>query len=220
MFTGLVEDKGTLLSAEPSAAGRRVVVRTALDLSDTKLGDSIAVDGVCLTVVAKGAGTVAFDVGPETMAVTTLATKAAGGSVHLERAVRLADRLGGHLVQGHVDGIGHVQSSQTQGDALFLRIAAPAAVLALCIPKGSIAVEGVSLTINALDDDAFEVCLIPHTLAQTHLGALRPGDPVNLENDLVGKYVQRLLAPRLGGSAGATGGVTWDGLRKAGFVDG
>jgi riboflavin synthase len=218
MFTGLVEDRGTLVSAAPSAAGRRVIVRTKLDLSDTKLGDSIAVDGVCLTVVEQTRDTVAFDVGPETMAVTTLATKAAGAGVHLERAVRLSDRLGGHLVQGHVDGMGRVASRATKGDALFLRIEAPPAVLALCIPKGSIAVEGVSLTINALDDTAFEVCLIPHTLAQTHLGALAQGDPVNLENDLVGKYVQRLLAPHAGSAA--AGGVTWDGLVRAGFVDG
>ncbi len=193
MFTGIVEHTGRVTSVDQREDGARIVVETALELGDTRLGDSIAVDGCCLTVVDKGARTVAFDLGPETLAVTTLGAFAPGTAVHLERAVRLADRLGGHLVQGHVDGVGTVERREAKGDALLLRIRAPREVTRLCIHKGSIAVDGVSLTVNAVDDDAFEVGLIPHTLDKTHLGSLTVGARVNLEADLVGKYIDKLL---------------------------
>lgn len=219
MFTGLVEDTATVKELRPTPSGQRLVVETGLDLSDVKLGDSIAVDGVCLTavVVDVGAGRVAFDVGPETLAVSAYAHNLKiGRRVHLERALRLSDRLGGHLVAGHVDGVGAVTARREQGDALFVRFSAPKAVLDLCIHKGSIAIDGVSLTLNVVDDDGFDVCLIPHTLTQTHLAALQPGDRVNLESDLVGKYVQRLL--RRGAGGGDASAVTWDLLKKSGFT--
>jgi riboflavin synthase len=196
MFTGIVEDTGTVAEMLHTGLGVRLVVESALDWSDTKLGDSVSVSGVCLTVVKIAGARVSFDLGPETLAVTTLGELKGGARVHLERAVRLSDRLGGHLVSGHVDAIGAVTLAEMRGDSLFLRIHAPPEVMRLCIPKGSITVEGTSLTINAVDADAFEVCLVPHTLAVTRLGQLGIGDRVNLEADLIGKYIERLMAPR------------------------
>jgi riboflavin synthase len=217
MFTGIVEDFGVVEQLSATSSGRRLWVHTALDLVDTKLGDSIAVDGVCLTVVTlepRGARfAVAFDVGPETLAVTAFGrTLAPGRRVHLERALRLSDRLGGHLVSGHVDGVGAVRHRRAQGNAMFLDFDAPRAVVDLCIVKGSIAIDGTSLTLNTVDDGGFGVCLVPHTLQKTHLSDLQPGDVVNLENDLIGKYVQRLVQR---GTAPA--GVTWDLLQRSGF---
>lgn len=200
MFTGIVEETGRVLRIDKASDGARLVVETTLDLADTRLGDSIALDGCCLTVVEMGMedGTrfVAFDLGPETLAVTTLGALKPGSRVHLERALRLSDRLGGHLVAGHVDAVGSIERRQTVGDALLLRVAAPPEITRYCIHKGSVAVDGVSLTLNVVDDAGFEVGLIPHTLEKTHLGDLQVGDRVNLEADLVGKYVARLLPAR------------------------
>jgi riboflavin synthase len=221
MFTGIVEDCGVVVGLAPSPSGRRLRVECALDLSDTKLGDSIAVDGVCLTVVAlqrrAALWAVEFDVGPETLDVTAFGrTLVVGRRVHLERALRLSDRLGGHLVSGHVDGVGRLRRRRPEGDALYLDFDAPRAVVDLCIPKGSIGIDGTSLTVNVVHDDGFGVCLIPHTLTRTHLVDLREGDVVNLESDVLGKYVRRLLTRAGDGVDG--GGVTWDLLRRAGFA--
>lgn len=218
MFTGIVEDLGRVEQIQRVGDVYALRIATALELSDTKLGDSIAVNGVCLTVTSLQLGQparVTFDVGPETLRITSLAGLAVGHAVHLERALRLSDRLGGHLVQGHVDGLGIVTERRMHAETLELRMQAAPSVLALCIPKGSIAIDGVSLTINQLGPDWFEVWLIPHTLEKTHLAALKVGDRVNLENDLIGKYVQRLLGAN---TAGETG-VTWELLQKTGFVD-
>jgi riboflavin synthase len=218
MFTGIIEAIGTLEQLQHDGSVVRLGVRSDLDLSSVKLGDSIAIDGVCLTVTSfdVDAGKVTFDVGPESLRVTALGRLKPGSRVHLERAMAMGGRLDGHLVQGHVDGVGKLAARRPDGDTLHLRFTAAPEILQLCIMKGSIAISGTSLTINALDDDAFEVWLIPHTLEQTVLGELKVGDEVNLENDLIGKYVQRLLGG--GGGGGATGGVTWDTLRKAGFL--
>lgn len=216
MFTGIVEDTGTIRSLARDAEVVRLEVETALSLEDTKLGDSIAVDGVCLTVTALSHGSptrVCFDVGPESLRVTSLSRAKPGAKVHLERAMRLSDRLGGHLVQGHVDGVGRLRRREQAGDTLKLDIEAPPEILRLCIPKGSICIDGVSLTINALSSDGLSVWLIPHTLERTHLGERKVGDPLNLENDVIGKYVARLLA------RGREGGVTLDLLERAGFID-
>ena len=218
MFTGIIEDTGIVESARPIGGVTRLSVSSSLDLSDTHLGDSIAVDGVCLTVtdLVPGPRTqVAFDVGPESLRITALAQLRPGAKVHLERALRLSDRLGGHLVQGHVDGVGTLVERRTHDGTLELRIRAAKDVLRLCIHKGSITLDGVSLTVNALGDETFEVWLIPHTLERTHLGELRVGDLVNLENDLIGKYVERLLGQGRAGSSG----VTLDLLAKAGFIE-
>lgn len=215
MFTGIVEDRGTIRSLAHEGEVVRLQVATALDLTDTKLGDSIAVDGVCLTVTALAHGSptlVSFDVGPESLRVTSLSRAKPGAKVHLERALRLSDRLGGHLVQGHVDGVGRLRKREQAGDTLKLDIEAPPEILRLCIPKGSICIDGVSLTINELSSDGLSVWLIPHTLERTHLGERRVGDPLNLENDVIGKYVERLLG------RGREGGVTLELLERAGFL--
>jgi riboflavin synthase len=182
VFTGIVRERARVASF----ADGRLLVESTLE---PEQGDSIAVDGVCLTVVARDGGKLAFDVVPETVA----RTKPFGAEVNLEPALRIGDPLGGHYVQGHVDGVGRVRS-HAEGR---LSIEAPDELLRYCVEKGSIAVDGVALTIAALGDDAFEVALVPHTLQVTTLGALRPGDRVNLEVDLLAKYVERLVGARL-----------------------
>ena len=197
MFTGIVETCGTVRAAKRSAGGMRVEVEHGRDWRDAAVGDSVAVDGVCLTAVALAPDRATFELGPETLAVTTLGRLAVGSRVHLERALALGGRLDGHMVLGHVDGVGRVAARREAPDARFLRFTAPEHVLRYCIHKGSVTIDGTSLTINALDDAGFEVCLIPHTLTVTKLGELREGDSVNLEADVIGKYVERLLGPRV-----------------------
>lgn len=199
MFTGIVEAKGrvTALSASRGAAGasatRRLVINTSLSLAKVPLGGSIAVDGVCLTVVRRSARRFEADLGPETLALTTLGDLRRGDDVHLERPLRMGDPLGGHLVAGHVDGLGRVATTRRLGAALELEIVAPPELAPLLVTKGSIAVDGVSLTVNRVQGATFSVTLIPHTLAVTLLGQLRPGDAVNLEADLMAKHVGRLV---------------------------
>jgi len=205
MFTGIVEATGLIQSigrAAPEAATARLTVSTALDLSNAALGASIAVDGVCLTIVDRDpGGSFAADLGPETLMLTTLGRLEPGARVHLERPLRLGDELGGHLVSGHVDAVGTVVARRENGGALDLEISAPATVAPSLAVKGSVAVDGVSLTINALADVAggaiFGVTLIPHTLSVTKLGEKREGSMVNLEGDLIARHVQRLLSPYL-----------------------
>lgn len=191
MFTGIIQHTGTL-----ERSGSRVSVQSDMDLSDVHMGDSIAINGVCLTTLEAHA--LIFDLGPETLAVTTLGQLKNGTQVHLEKAMRLSDRLGGHLVQGHVDGVGKVVSLKTEDSSLHLTFEASPEILKLCIPKGSITIEGVSLTLNQVDSETFSVCLIPHTLEKTILKNLQLGDFVNLENDLIGKYVARRLVELAG----------------------
>jgi riboflavin synthase len=201
MFTGIVEESASVIAHDRSSEVSRLVVASKLALGDTRLGDSIAVDGCCLTVVAltpSGEFTnVAFDLGPETLAVTTLAAKNNRSKVHLERALRFGDRLGGHLVAGHVDAVGTVATTERRGDALIVRVNAPQSITRYCVAKGSVCMDGVSLTLNAVDDSGFDVGLIPHTLEVTHFAWLQPGDRVNLEADMLGKYVEKLLVGRI-----------------------
>ena len=193
MFTGLVEEVGEVLSF----TGSRLVVSARVVLPDATAGASIAVNGCCLTVVESGARHLGFDLGPETRARTALADLGPGDPVNLERPLRLGGLVGGHLVQGHVDGIGLVTAMSWDGDTARLRLTCPnEALAALLIPQGSIAVDGVSLTVAALDGSAFEIMLIPHTLAESTMGRLKTGKRVNLEMDMIGKYVQRLVALR------------------------
>jgi riboflavin synthase len=194
LFTGIVEAAGQI----ETLRAHRLVVSTTLPLASIPPGGSIAVDGVCLTVVARRGRRFQADLGPETLARTTLGERRTGDRVHLERPLRMGDPLGGHLVAGHVDGVGRLRRSQRKGDARELDIEAPAAIAGYLAPKGSIAVDGVSLTINQVDDRTFSVTLIPHTLSVTHLGALAVGARVNLEADLLAKHVARLLGNQLG----------------------
>lgn len=191
MFTGIVGAVGSVAEATPGGAGLRVRVASGdLDLSDVVLGDSIAVNGVCLTVVGLDAGTFEADVSRETLACT--AGFAVGDRVNLEKALRLADRLGGHLVTGHVDGVGRVSRFEPVGDNRLLAVSGPPDLAKYLARKGSVAVNGVSLTINEVSGSEFTVNLIPHTLSATNLGAARTGDGVNLEVDLLARYVERL----------------------------
>ncbi len=195
MFTGLIEEVGEVLGRE----GSRLTVKVRVVGEGTDVGASIAVNGACLTVVEHGGGQLAFDLGPETLARTALGELVPGAGVNLERPLRLGGLVGGHLVQGHVDGIGHVVHLRPSGDTARLRVEwQDEAMARLLIPQGSVTVEGVSLTVAALDARAFEIMLIPHTLAQTTLGGVKAGQRVNLEMDMIGKYVQRFLT--LGGS--------------------
>jgi riboflavin synthase len=185
VFTGIVRDRGRVVSW----ADGRLVVETPLH---AEVGDSIAVDGVCLTVVEAEGGRLAFDVVPETVA----RTKPFGDAVNLEPALRTGDPLGGHYVQGHVDGVGRIQSVEAEGEGLRVFVEAPADVLRYVVEKGSIALDGVSLTVAELADDAFAIALVPHTLEATTLAELAPGQEVNLEVDVLAKYVERLLQER------------------------
>jgi riboflavin synthase len=194
MFTGIVEELGRVRSIVPNAGGARIVIEAAAVLDDATIGASIAVNGCCLTVVELSDGHWAADAVVETLARTNLGDLVPGDPVNLERPVRLADRLGGHLVQGHVDAAGTVRAREPQPDTSELfRFDAPDEVLRYVVHKGSITVDGISLTVAAVHDDGFQVAVIPHTLAVTTLGARVPGARVNLEVDLIAKYVERLL---------------------------
>ena len=195
MFTGIVEEVGEVLAVTSEGATRRLTVRAAVALDGSDVGASVAVNGACLTVVARDASTLAFDVGPETIERTTLGRLRPGAPVNLERPLRLGTPLGGHLVLGHVDGVATVNDLSRVESTARVRIALPDPEFApLIVPKGSVAVDGVSLTVAVLEAAAFEVMLIPHTLAVTTLGRLAPGQAVNIETDVIGKYVQRSLA--------------------------
>lgn len=197
MFTGIVEEVGRVRSVDPAGAGVRIAVAAHAVLTDAAPGASLAVQGCCLTVVEQGDGWCAFDVQAETLGRSTLGALRPGDRVNLERPVRLADRLGGHLVQGHVDGVGTVAAVEHEpGGARRLHITAPDAVTRYLVEKGSVAVDGVSLTVAAVGPGGFDVALIPHTLAATTLGDAAVGTRVNLEGDVLAKYVERLLAER------------------------
>ena len=197
MFTGLIQAVGTLLQREPRGGDVRLRIGTgALPFDDVALGESIAVNGVCLTVIEFDAASFAVDASTETLALTTLGALAIDAPVNLERAMLPTDRLGGHLVSGHVDGVGRVREVWPDARAQRWRFSAPAALLKYIATKGSICVDGVSLTVNGVDDAGFEVALIPHTVAHTAFADTQVGDAVNLEVDLVARYVERLLAAR------------------------
>jgi riboflavin synthase len=197
MFTGIVREVGRVASLTGGADGVRLEIEAPETAATTEIGDSVALNGVCLTAVGVADGRIAFDAVPETLARSSLERLAAGARINVEPALRVGDSMGGHNVQGHVDGVGHVRSVEPEGEGRRLTIDTPPGLLRYIVEKGSIAVEGTSLTIAALDDTGFAVALIPHTLTATTLGELEPGDTVNLEADVLAKYVERLLeAPR------------------------
>ena len=191
MFTGLVREVGTVVSFEDG----RLRVESSIAAA---IGDSVAIDGVCLTVVDGDRKTLAFDAVPETLSRTTLGRLEQGAAVNLEPALKAGEALGGHYVQGHIDGVGRVRSVECEGDGRRVWVDAPPEILRYCVEKGSIAVDGVSLTIAGLDDVGFAVALVPHTLEVTTLGSAAAGDDVNLETDVLAKYVEKLTGLRSG----------------------
>jgi riboflavin synthase len=194
MFTGIVEELGRVRAVTPNADGARVEIEARTVLEDAVIGASIAVNGCCVTVVELGDGWWAADAVTETLRRTTFGERKVGDRVNLERPLRLADRLGGHLVQGHVDATGEVRARAPQPDgSTEVRFDAPPEVMRYVVHKGSVTVDGISLTVAAVHDDGFSVAVIPHTLAVTTLGTRQPGERVNLECDVVAKYVERLL---------------------------
>ena len=198
MFTGIIEEMGVVKALTKNLAGARLTIMAKGVLEDLRLGASVSVNGACLTVVEVDADRQEFcvDVSPETLSITTFGSLAAGDPVNLERAMKLSERIGGHLVSGHVDGIGTIANRRQEGNSIVLTIQAPPDILCYCIPKGSITVDGVSMTINAVQDRSFQLAIIPHTATATTLGIKQTDDRVNLESDLIGKYVERLLQER------------------------
>lgn len=194
MFTGIVRERGRVVAVEGGPDGVRLRVEAPLAAAQAAVGDSVAVNGCCLTATEVADGRISFDAVPETLRRTSLGRLRVGAEVNLEPALRAGEPLGGHYVQGHVDGVGRVRSVAGEGEGLRVWIEAPPELLRYCVEKGSIAVEGVSLTVAELAGEAFAVALVPHTLAATTLGALEPGREVNLEADVLAKYVERLLA--------------------------
>ena len=220
MFTGLIQSLAAIERIESAAVNRRLwIARPSQGFDGLALGESISVDGACLTVERDTARDVGLFASAETLDRTTLGRRRAGDRVNLERALALGDRLGGHLVTGHVDGIGRFIGAQRRGEDFWCEFALPDSRWRLhIVEKGSIAVDGISLTVAALEGDRFAVSVIPYTWQHTTLSERRPGDPVNLEFDLIGKYILRWLESREPAAGPAASGVTLDSLRQAGFL--
>ena len=220
MFTGIIEGLGTVTAIRPAGQGRRLAVTADFDLSRTRIGDSVAVNGACLTLVARDGSRFSADISPETLACTGFGQLAVGERVNLERALRLSDRLDGHLVSGHVDGQGSIVARRPEGNAMVVEIAVPAPLARYLIPKGSVAVDGISLTVNRCDAGHCWVSIIPHTARLTTIGLKPIGAAVNIETDMIGKYVERFLTGRPGGgdAVAPSGGVGLDLLARSGFL--
>ena len=221
MFTGLIEGLGTIRSVRTTGQGRRLVAASDFSLETTRVGDSIAVSGACLTAVAVSGKQFEVDVSPETLRTTTLGSAKIGERVNLERSLRLSDRIDGHLVTGHVDGTGVIQDRQADGNATVVTIGIPQSLSRYLIKKGSVAVDGISLTVNDCDYSVFTVTIIPHTGQMTTIGFKKIGEPVNLEMDMIGKYVEKFLSDGRTRSAGddkAGSGVDMNLLAKTGFL--
>ncbi|MBW1810740.1 MAG: riboflavin synthase [Deltaproteobacteria bacterium] len=212
MFTGIIEDLGTLLALSGETDSLIIAIRTGLPLESIRPGDSIAVNGVCLTVNETKPDQLTFDVSHETVKSTNLQYLSVGDKLHIERALTLDSRLGGHLVSGHVDAVGQLVSRTPRGKNLDLSILAPEPVVPYLVPKGSVAIDGVSLTINEPHNDRFRVTLVPHTMEKTKLAACRPGDKLNLEADILGKYVRHFT------QAGQTSKIDQQFLEEHGFL--
>jgi len=214
MFTGLIETVGELVSIEKRGASGSLTVKSSLPLEEIAIGASIAVNGACLTVVKKGGGAITFDISPETIDRTGFKNLKGGSPLNLERAMRLSDRLDGHLVSGHVDCVATVSERRELAGNIVFSFRFPADFARYIAAKGSVAIDGISLTVNSVGTDSFSVNVIPHTAARTTLLGRRVGDQVNIETDLICRYLERLLA----GKDGPQGGVTLDLLAKSGFM--
>jgi riboflavin synthase len=217
MFTGIVEEMGAITALEKTLAGTRLTILASTVMGDLKIGDSVNVNGTCLTVVSRSERDFSVEVSPETLSVTTLSSFPVGMPVNLERAMKLNERIGGHLVAGHVDGVGVIRSRHQDANAIVFTIEAPPNILRYCVAKGSVTVDGISLTINDVSEKGFSVTIIPHTAKVTTLGLKQINDTVNLESDLIGKYVERLLQER-GQLSKPTIRIDTDYLQKRGLI--
>lgn len=221
MFTGIIEEVGRVASIRSAGNSIQLSIRAEKVLSDVRLGDSIAVNGVCLTVTRYTASGFEADVVPETMRRTSLRILQPGSPVNLERAMQMGGRFGGHIVSGHIDGVGTIVSFESEDNARIIRIETSADILKYIVPKGSITIDGISLTVMDRGETSFLVSIIPHTGQMTNLGAKKIGDPVNLECDMIGKYVEQLLQIRFGSEQEKRpqSGLTMDFLQQHGFAD-
>ncbi|MBA3027895.1 MAG: riboflavin synthase [Desulfobacteraceae bacterium] len=217
MFTGIIEGLGTLAGIIKSDQKVRITVDADFELQNTRIGDSIAVNGVCLTAVELSGTRFSADVSPETFGLSGFHQAKIRDRVNLERALRFSDRLDGHLVSGHVDGTGVLKSRQTIGNAIIIRFDVPSNLARYILKKGSVAVDGVSLTVNECDDTGFTVSIIPHTAKLTTVGFKNTGDRVNIENDMIGKYVERFVVGKPDGNRKA-GSINMEYLVKTGFL--
>ena len=221
MFTGIIEGLGTISGISAAGQGKRLAINADFELNQTKIGDSISVSGACLTAVKIESRRFEVDVSPETLKTTTFGNAKMGDRVNLERAMRLSDRIDGHLVSGHIDGVGTVKHRQKTGNAVIVTITVPEALTRCMITKGSVAVDGISLTINSCGKDEFTASIIPHTATMTTIGLKAKGDLVNIETDMIGKYVERFLkgvVSRENEKAAEKTGIDMDFLAKTGFI--
>jgi len=216
MFTGIIEGLGTIKNIARESGGVRIEVHSDYTLENVRIGDSIAINGACLTVVDITDDAFKVDIAPETLAKSTMGEAKVGNKVNLERALRLGDRLDGHMVTGHVDGIAKVRARRSAENAVLFGFETPQELCDYIVEKGSIAVDGISLTVNACDSKGFEVSIIPHTANVTTLGAKRVGDVVNIETDMIGKYVQRFTQQAQG--LKPSNSINEEVLIKAGFI--
>ena len=216
MFTGIVEETGTLRSLSRGQKSCVIRIQCSTVLEDTKIGDSIAVNGICLTVTDMDSGGFAADVMNETLSRSSLGQTRPGDPVNLERAMAANGRFGGHIVSGHIDGTGVIRDIRSDDNAVWYTVEAPPEILRYVVEKGSIAIDGISLTVARVDDRSFQVSVIPHTRAVTALSSSRVGSPVNLENDIVGKYVEKLMQPAPSES-GPASGITMEFLAQHGY---
>jgi riboflavin synthase len=196
MFTGIIEGLGAVSAIRPGGQGKRLAVEADFDLNQTKIGDSICVSGACLTAVKIDGRHFEVDISPETLQMTTFSQAKVGQRVNIERALRLSDRIDGHLVSGHIDGVGKIRQRETLGNAIIVTIEIPESLARYMISKGSVAVDGISLTVNTCDAGSFSVSIIPHTAKLTTIGYKNKGDSVNIETDMLGKYVERFMSAR------------------------
>jgi len=213
VFTGIIEGKGKVLNIEYKGEGKRLSIELPTELTDVQLGDSINLNGACLTIVEKRGSSITVDLSGETLQRTNLSWLKEGDWVNLERALRLSDRLGGHLVTGHIDGMGEIVEKVRQREFYLLKIRIPSLMGKYIVPKGSIAIDGVSLTVNETEGDIIQITLIPYTIEKTTLADRKVGDPVNIETDILGKYVEKMLGDR-----GGEKGFDLNFLKEHGFI--